>query len=296
MNSGKDNKNTKKKLFSYFMRKYRFEIMRNQTLEQRKTFVYNRLQVSVVIMFTALLIIILTSLIFIYSPVKYYLPGVGSQNNQETYDLSIRTDSLKHQLEIQNKYIENVRIILNGGEIIDDFSNTDTNRINIDTITDYHSPEDSILRAEIESYGNTTNNLNSSSATNTQNALIEDFFFFPPIKGIIINNYNPIDKHYGIDIAAKDNETVKTTLDGIVLFSDWTIDGGYCIIIQHSNNLLSVYKHNSSLLKKQGDYVKAGNIISIVGDSGEESTGPHLHFELWFNGNHINPRKYINFE
>ena len=119
--------------------------------------------------------------------------------------------------------------------------------------------------------------------------------FFTPIKGIIIDEFNPKAEHFGVDLVAPKNEAIKATLDGTVIFAEWTVETGYVIHLQHSNNLISIYKHNSSLHKKQGDKVRAGDVIAIVGNSGELSTGPHLHFELWYNGIPLNPQEYIVF-
>lgn len=119
--------------------------------------------------------------------------------------------------------------------------------------------------------------------------------FFSPLKGMVSSKYNPVEQHFGVDITAPANEPVKAALNGTVLFSGWTSETGYVIGIQHDNNLVSMYKHNSALLKKTGTLVQAGEVIAIVGNSGELSSGPHLHFELWHNGNPVNPQEYMVF-
>jgi murein DD-endopeptidase MepM/ murein hydrolase activator NlpD len=124
---------------------------------------------------------------------------------------------------------------------------------------------------------------------------ISNYFFFTPVQGIISNGYNPTGRHYGIDIVSKKNEAIKSILDGTVIFSAWTLQTGYVIAIQHQSDIISIYKHNSVLLKREGDFVKAGDPIAIIGETGELSTGPHLHFELWYNGKPVNPREYITF-
>ena len=121
------------------------------------------------------------------------------------------------------------------------------------------------------------------------------FVFYKPVEGIIIDDFNIINKHYGLDIAAALNSSVKSCLDGIVLFSDWSSSKGNVVIIQHIDNIVSTYMHNSILFKESGELVKAGEVIGVVGNSGEQSTGPHLHFELWQNGTPINPADYIDF-
>ena len=124
---------------------------------------------------------------------------------------------------------------------------------------------------------------------------ISSFTFFTPLRGIVTSKFDPATKHYGVDIVSVQNEAIKATLDGVVIFSGWTLETGYTVIIQHENDLISVYKHNSVLLKDQGSFVKAGDAIAIVGSSGEYSTGPHLHFEIWYNGVPVNPTDFIKF-
>ncbi|HPV57186.1 MAG TPA: M23 family metallopeptidase, partial [Tenuifilaceae bacterium] len=120
-------------------------------------------------------------------------------------------------------------------------------------------------------------------------------YFIPPVKGVVTNGYNPMVYHYGIDLVAAPNEVVLSIAKGTIILSNWTLETGYTLSIQHDNNFISVYKHNSKLLKRQGDRVDAGEAIAIIGNSGELTTGPHLHFELWQNGHSVDPAKFINF-
>ena len=124
---------------------------------------------------------------------------------------------------------------------------------------------------------------------------ISSFSFFTPLRGIVTGKFEPKSKHYGVDIVSVQNEAIKATLDGVVIFTGWTLETGYTISIQHEYDLVSVYKHNSALLKEQGSFVKAGDPIAIIGSTGEQSSGPHLHFELWYNGVPINPIEIIKF-
>jgi len=119
--------------------------------------------------------------------------------------------------------------------------------------------------------------------------------YFAPISGVITNQFDPNNGHFGIDIVSKRNEAIKSIDDGMVIFAEWTINTGYVMMIQHSANIVSVYKHNSSLLKKEGEYIKAGDLIAIIGNTGEQTSGPHLHFELWVDGSAVNPTDYISF-
>ena len=150
------------------------------------------------------------------------------------------------------------------------------------------SPEESMLRQSVEE----EERFNINSINDEESAT--PLSFFTPLKGIITSDFDTKESHFGVDIVADKNEVVKATQDGIVIFADWSVETGHVLLIQHSNNFISVYKHNASLLKKQGEIVKSGEPIAIIGNSGELSTGPHLHFELWFDGNPVDPKNYIS--
>ena len=135
----------------------------------------------------------------------------------------------------------------------------------------------------------------SYSLTDDKENISKQIYFFAPLKGTITNEFDPSKEHFGIDVVAPKDEAIKATLDGTVVFAEWTVETGYVIQLQHANNIVSNYKHNSVLLKKVGDEVKAGDVIAIIGNSGELSSGPHLHFELWKEGKPINPKEFINF-
>jgi murein DD-endopeptidase MepM/ murein hydrolase activator NlpD len=166
--------------------------------------------------------------------------------------------------------------------------------INIDTLQLNHSSRDSALRAEFEEANfyhiNPAENLVHNQKYNGSAN------FFTPLVGTVAKVYDPSEGHYGVDIVSSDNQVIKAVLDGTVVYASWTLDFGYTIGIQHESNYLSNYKHNATLLKKEGDFVKAGEAIAILGASGELSEGPMLHFELWYNGTSMNPTDYINFE
>jgi murein DD-endopeptidase MepM/ murein hydrolase activator NlpD len=168
--------------------------------------------------------------------------------------------------------------------------------LSYDSITLTKSVQDSLLRAEFESQE--MYNLYFSEPVSTQESSrtsIRNFNFFRPMSGIITSRFNLAEKHYGTDVVSAKNEAVVATLEGTVIYAGWTIETGHVIALQHVQNLISVYKHNSVLLKKEGDIAKAGEPIAISGQSGELATGPHLHFELWYNGTPLDPEDYIIF-
>ena len=159
-------------------------------------------------------------------------------------------------------------------------------------IQDYRSREESLLREEVEEQQKFSLSLFDLSEKPKN---LSDLYFYAPVKGMITSRFDAGIKHYGIDLVPTDNLWVNAALDGTVLFADYTAETGYVIQILHSNELVSIYKHNQELLKKAGDIVRAGEVIAIAGNSGEMTTGPHLHFELWYKGKPINPEDYIIF-
>jgi len=293
-------KKKKKSFLEKIKNKYRLVIYNDQTFEEAVSLRLSRLNVFIVAGTIVILLIFATTYIIAFTPLKEYIPGYGNFDSaKEINNLINKADSLEKVLNLKTIYVNNIRTILRGEEISDD-SYKMPQSVEIPKEVNFkRSPEDSILRAEIESQPdydlvkNDNNNSNSQYATSS--ASIKNFFFFTPLNGTVTSNFDPALRHYGVDVVAQRNEAVKATLDGTVLLSSWTLETGYSIAIQHSNNLVSVYKHNSVLLKKQGDYVKAGEVIAIIGETGMLTSGIHLHFELWFNGIPVNPRDYIIF-
>jgi len=276
--------------------KYRLVIMNDSTFERKLSFRLTRMNVFVVVGAAVMMLIAATTILIAYTPLREFIPGYGDISVQRDVMLLLRkTDSLEKELDLRRAYMENLKYIIEGK----DFPSPKMEKPS-DSILPQHenlsfdiSPEDSALRNEFENYDRYNLTFSSGSA---ESSTISSFFFFTPIKGIVGNGFNPAKKHYGVDILANKNEAVKATLSGTVIFSGWTVETGYVIGLQHSNNIFSIYKHNSALLKKMGDYVNAGDPIAIVGGTGEISTGPHLHFELWHNGNPINPKEYMSFK
>ena len=292
-------KKDKKKMswMSRLRNKYRLVIMNDETLEERLTFRLSRLNVFVVLGTLTIILIILTSLLIAFTPLREYIPGytnVGLQ--KKLYELQIKTDSIEKSLEKRDLFIQNMKDVMNGKDLSTDVPLTKDTLHKYNNIKLKKSPEDSLLRAEVENQGKyNLYRFENSENVRQKNASIGKVLFFVPLKGVITNEFNPSQNHYGVDIVSKQNEAIKCVLDGTVILSNWTLETGYTIAIQHQQNIVSVYKHNSALLKKEGEFVKAGDPIAIVGQTGELTTGPHIHFELWSDGNPVNPKDYINF-
>ncbi len=284
----------KKRLFLKLKNKYRLVVMNDDTFEEKASLRLSPMNVFVVIGSVLLIFIIGIIYLIAFTPLREYIPGYGSEinNRGKLEKLAKKADSLEKELYSKDQFIANFRNVMEGNLPADTF----VQRLNVvparfDTIRNLKvSREDSLLRKQIES--GSAYEISVTDKNQLTNS-ISNFFFFPPLKGTVTNTFDAVGKHYGVDIVAPKNEAVKATLDGTVIFASWTTEAGNVIAVQHTNNLVSVYKHNATLLKKPGDDVKAGEVIAFIGDSGELTTGPHLHFELWYNGRSVNPSEYI---
>ena len=246
-------------------------------------------------------LMVITAIVIAYTPLREYIPGFAGKTSleREVYALNRRADSIERALACKDVYFNNLKMVIEGYP----FENDSLEQIDIyapllgfslDTVNTRPSPIDSAFRAEFEEEN--LYNLNEASTLVKTPLYNGAANFFAPIIGSIVKVYNPSEGHYGVDIESTENQVIKAVLDGTVVFASWTLDFGYILGIQHEGNYFSCYKHNATLLKKEGDFVKAGEAIAILGASGELSEGPVLHFELWRNGISLNPRDYINFE
>lgn len=289
-------KNITDNWFSKLKDKYRLVLLNDQTLEEKLSFRLSRLNVFIVLGAISIFLVFITTYIIAFTPLREYIPGYASVTSQDAvYELQRKADSLENAMKEKDLYLLNIKNIMSGKEPVDELPVKRDSGRDYKNISLKPSKQDSLLRVEMEKQEriNLTNPEQEDAPPFHQS--IRNFLFFAPVKGYITNNFDPVSQHYGIDIVARKNEAIKSTLDGRVIFADWTLETGYTIGVQHQGNLVSVYKHNASILKKLGSYVKAGEPIAFVGGSGELSTGPHLHFELWYNGNPINPRDYMSF-
>lgn len=261
----------------------------------------NIITLSLVTLGLILVLMAITYLAIAYTPLREYIPGYSNKTplEREVYALNRRADSIERELARKDVYFDNLKKVIEGYP----FENDSLGQLDIyapllgfslDTVNTRPSPVDSAFRAEFEEEN--LYNLNEASDLVKTPLYNGAAIFFTPINGSIAKAYNPSEGHYGIDIVSTENQVIKATLDGTVVLAAWTLDFGYTLGIQHEGNYFSCYKHNATLLKKEGDFVKAGEAIAILGASGELSEGPMLHFELWRNGLSLNPTDYINFE
>lgn len=213
--------------------------------------------------------------------------------NRQVLELTMKIDSLEVAVENKNVYIENVRKLIAGEEIEQPQDYSSETEIRATDLTDNIQPIDSQFRASFE--GSELSDLTALPITVSSSVYeLRDLYLFSPIDGYDVTaGFNPKADHFGIDIVAKEDEPIRSVADGVVIMSSWTLDGGYIIAVQHAGNLISVYKHNSELFKNVGNFVVAGEVIATIGNTGELTSGPHLHLELWHNGNPVNPQEYI---
>ena len=269
--------------------KYRFVVLNEDTFEERFSFKLNRLNAFVLGGIFSVLLITLTILFIVFTPLKEYIQGYSSTElKKEASELVYKVDSLNQVLSVNDLYIENIQQVLKG-EIKRVSFNKDSvlNQFKIDEIDFAPSPVDSAFRTEVEQQDRYS--VFEEATRNT------DIVFTAPIKGEVTENYNDREKHFAIDIAVEKDTPVKAVADGTVIFRGFTADTGYVIVIEHNQGFISVYKHNSTIYKEQGDLVKSGEVIASAGSTGNLSTASHLHFELWNDGYPVNPANYINF-
>ena len=288
MKNKKENKGFFKKLFN----DYKVVISSEDTFEEKFAFKASKINVFVLMLVYSVILISFTISIVFFTQLRELVPGYSSSDllNRAIY-LTQKTDSLERQIELNNKFYKSIEDVLSGktDEFIErdnipiDSSLNDKNLFSISP-----NSEDSILRNYVD---------NQDKFNLTINELvIENKMFFSPIKGDITQTFNFEENHFAIDIAADIGTPVKSILDGKILFSEWSVDTGHVIIVDHGDNIVSVYKHNSKSLKEQNDFVQAGEVIAYSGNQGSLSSGPHLHFELWKNGTPIDPEPLLNFQ
>lgn len=282
----------KRSLVERFKSKYRLSIYRGESYQEVLNLKLSRLNVITIIGAITIVFLAIVVSIIAFTPVREIIPGYPSEKTIRDIRLNyIMLDSLAQEIEKRDKYFSNLNKIISGKEP-ENYDNIVDTSISYDNISFSKSAEDSLLRSLIEQEDQFSLAIIDDEK---QISSVSRIHFFAPIKGIVTNSFNSLKNHYGTDIVAEPNQVVKAVLEGTITMATWTLDLGWIIQIQHENDLLSVYAHNAELLKKTGEYVKAGEPVAIIGNSGELTTGPHLHFELWHNGTPLNPEDFIFF-
>tara|TARA_R110001592_G_scaffold151417_1_gene377928 strand:+ start:41968 stop:42837 length:870 start_codon:yes stop_codon:yes gene_type:complete len=272
--------------------KFRLVVLNEDTFEERLSFKLTILNIFVYGSVFSIVLIALTTVLIAYTPIREYIPGYAStQLKKDASNLLYETDSLKNRLQLIENYTEVLIPILSGNDPINEIDFDSLKKASISVIDEKKldaSKTDSLFREKVESKDR------FPLFDKAEDKI--DMVFFSPLNGNITQDFNIADKHFAIDIVAATGTPVKAAENGRVIFSEWTAETGYVIIIEHGTGFISVYKHNGTLLKQQGSFVKSGEAIATVGSTGELSTGPHLHFELWYNGYPVNPINYIDFK
>ena len=283
-------KNKRKAFWKNFKFKYKLTITNEDTLEEIVGIHVSKLNGVSVLLSAVTVIFLITAVIIAFTPLKNYLPGyMNKEVREQVVTNALRADSLQWLMERQRMYIMNIQDIVSGSVKADSVHSIDSLTIvRSEELMERTQAEDEFrkLYEESERY-------NLTSLDNAQ--AITGLMFVRPTRGMLTSMFDANKKHFGIDVAASPNESVLATLDGTVVLATYTADTGYLIQVQHAQNLVSVYKHCGSLLKHVGDVVKAGEAIALVGNTGEKTTGPHLHFEIWNRGRALDPTKYIVF-
>ena len=275
------------------LHKYRLVILNESTFEEKMSFKLSRLNVFVTGTLFILGLTGITYLLIAFTPLREWIPGYEStQMRRQASALTYKTDSLEQRIAYTNQYLDTIRRVLRGEVAFVDFdpdslSNPfeapDLSNINLNP-----SREDLDLRKQVDR--------EDRYSIFEQSENTKAVALFSPLSGSITQEFDLLKKHYAIDIAAKSKSAVKAVADGTVIFAEWTAETGYVLIVEHNDDFTSVYKHNGSLTKTQGDIVRAGEVIATVGNTGELTTGPHLHFELWKKGKAVNPANFIDFK
>ena len=278
----------KKKLFT----KNRLVILNEDTFEEIFSLRLTLMNVFVVATIGALLIIFITTYIIAFTPLREFIPGYAStQLKKDATELALKSDSLSNVLKKNEAYIQSIKKVLTG-----DLDYAKFNKDSIIASASEAVSEESLkptnadlkLREEVEREDKY--NLFEKAKPKVSTVL------FPPVKGMVTEKFNPKNKHYAVDIALAKNTPIKATMSGRVIFADWTPNTGNVVIIRHNNGFISVYKHAASITVTQNDAVRTGEVIALAGSTGQESTGVHLHFELWKDGYPIDPGIFIEFE
>ena len=270
--------------------KYKLTIINENTLEEVVGLRVSKLNGISVLLSVLTVLFLVASVIIAFTPLRNYLPGyMNSEIRAQVVENALRVDSLQQLVDRQNLYIMNIQDIFSGTIRVDTVHNMDS----LTTVREDSLMERTQREAEFRKQYEETEKYNLTSITARPD--IEGLIFYRPTRGMITDKFDADRKHYGTDIAANPGESVLATLDGTVILSTYTAETGYVIEVQHNQDFISVYKHCSSLLKREGDTVQAGEAIALVGKSGQLTTGPHLHFELWHKGRAVNPEQYIVF-
>lgn len=270
--------------------RYRLIIYNDTTFQSVWSMKLTRLKAFTITSLLSAILVVLVILLIATTGLREYIPGYPKAEYRQTLLLTaLKVDSLENELYKRDQFFKSIQAVLSGEVPVDNLYIDTVSVQNVIEITEYD--HDSLFQDKL--LAEQTSLATPSGSSRRLN--LSQIHFFAPVKGIVTNKFKSTPDHFGVDLVSEPNARISAVIDGTVIFSGWTIDAGYVIYIQHDAELVSVYKHNSVLLKNKGDRVKAGEAIAIIGNTGEHTTGPHLHFELWYEGTPLDPEEYIDF-
>ena len=283
-------KKKKHTLLDKLSERFHILLVNEKTLAKKKLFSTSTINLVGSSLFAFLLLLSTSFIVIYFTPLKEYFRGYTSiELRENAVENSMKLDSLENLYLAQSNYIKSLKNILSGNisfdDIKDDTGAFETNQVELELIKT--NKEDSLLRALVDE----EDKYNAFELEGDRFTTV----LFPPVKGDLSSEFDYENKHYGVDIAMPENSPVHSISEGIVVFAEWTSETGFVIIAEHLNGLTSIYKHNSSIVKAQGDIIQTGEIIAFTGNTGSLTTGPHLHFELWYQGEPVDPENYIEF-
>ena len=281
-----------RKLLQKLTHKYRMVLLNEDTFEEVGNLRLTRLNLIAIVGIALILLVSVTYVLIAFTNIRELIPGYpDAAMRQQIRINAMKLDSLAYEQSMRDQYFDNLNRIISG-DMPEMYMNDSTGIIGNGEINFGRSSNDSLLRQQVEAEEQFRLSVLND---NQESKKFYDLHFFTPVEGIITGSFSPADGHFGVDLVAEPDAVVKATLDGTVTMSTWTLETGYVIQIQHDYEIISVYKHNASLFKTAGEKVAAGDAIAIVGNSGELTTGPHLHFELWHDRVPLDPADYIVF-
>ncbi|MEM0992389.1 MAG: M23 family metallopeptidase [Bacteroidota bacterium] len=287
--------NQEKTLWERLKYTYRLIIMNNETFEEVGSYRLSLLNVYVVLSTIVVAVAIMMWMLITYTPLKRYIPGYsGSDENIELIaSLEAQVAELEEERKNRDFYIDNIKRILAGNvEYAEDVQQEPLEAVDADAQIKANASEQN-LRNQVEA--SEIQNLTGIRTNQSPSRSLEQSYFITPVLGEVIKGFNKDQRHFGTDVVAPANTPIKAVMDGRVFFADWTMETGNVIGIQHANDLITFYKHNSVLLKEVGTFVKAGEAVAVIGNTGTKTTGPHLHFEVWHNGKAVDAAEYFTF-
>jgi hypothetical protein len=277
-----------KDIYSKLIKNYRISVYDLKSLTELFSRQFSPMTIILGLLSIFAFTVFITVIVIIYTPLKRALPGYPSKHmSQMIVHNAVMLDSLEYEIEMRDKYLEKIQSVI-AGEVIKD-TLSEKKKIAFQEIEMEPMSDDSIF----ENLISPDKYKFSYTTTKEEDKMLSGVNFFPPVKGIIINKYNASPGHYGTDIVAPFSSPVCAALSGTVIFAEWSVSTGYVIQIQHEHDLVTIYKHNNDVVVKPGERVSSGQVIGFVGNEGELSTGPHLHFEMWHNGKPLDSEKYV---